>query len=394
MAAEVLSAAGIQVSVYDAMPSAGAKFLVAGKGGLNLTHDQELEPFLERYGVAGPQVRPWLEAFGPAQVRQWAAELGFPTFVGSSGKVFPEGMDALPLLRAWLARLQQQGVQMQFGWSWQGWDSGGVVLMKDPQGNVAPLGSVSATVLALGGGSWPQTGSDGKWVQAFRQHGIGVAPLRPSNCGFDVAWGPYIPEHYAGKPLKNVGLGLGNAPDPSHHKRGECLITDTGLEGPLIYAFSARIRDQIQASGRCRAVLDLLPDLSLTTVMKELNVPRQGRTWASFLERRLGLRDVKAVLLREVLPAQSFEDVPLLAKTIKGLPLVFTAARPLEEAISTAGGVAFAELDPGLMLKRVPGTFCAGEMLDWEAVTGGYLLTGCMASGRYAASNLMKWLRV
>lgn len=416
MAAEVLSSHGVKVTVLEAMPSPAAKFLVAGKGGLNLTHQEPLESFITHYQPA-PLVGAWLRRFGPQQVCEWAASLGFPTFVGSSGKVFPEGMEALPLLRAWQKRLGERGVTIRCGVRWLGWRADGSLLASDELVQPQPL-PTDPVLFALGGGSWPQTGSDGKWIGLFAQRSIQVTPLRPANCGFDVAWGPYIPQHFAGTPLKNIsltltaeasrpktGASLSQAGESRRTKagsasgapgvlprRGECLITETGLEGPLVYALSASIRDRIEAAGSCRVSLDLLPDLPQAKVEAELAKPREGRTWSSFLQRRLGLKGAKVALLRELAGEEVFADPTLLARKVKDLSLEFTAPRPLSEAISSAGGICLDQLGADLMLKPLPGAFCAGEMLDWEAPTGGYLLTACLSSGWIAGHGVLRWL--
>lgn len=416
MAAQVLSAHGVPVTVIEAMPSPAAKFLVAGKGGLNLTHHEPLESFVSHYRPT-QRVGPWLRRFGPQQVCDWAASLGYPTFVGSSGKVFPEGMEALPLLRAWHKRLSDQGATIRCGVRWSGWCEDGSLHLSSE--SCEPLPQPADPVLfALGGGSWPQTGSDGSWTGLFVQRNIEVTPLRPANCGFDVAWGPYIPQRFAGTPLKNVSLALAVEKGPpkagagfpqtrvpehatavpagaapvSQPRRGECLITETGLEGPLVYALSASIRDRIEASGSCRVSLDLLPDFPQAKVEAELAKRREGRSWSSFLQRRLGLKGAKLALLRELAGEEVFADPKLLARNVKDLPLVFTAPRPLSEAISSAGGVCLDQLTDDLMLKPLPGAFCAGEMLDWEAPTGGYLLTACLSSGWIAGHGMLRWL--
>ncbi|MBI5005814.1 MAG: TIGR03862 family flavoprotein [Nitrosomonadales bacterium] len=404
MAAEVLARGGISVDVYDAMPSVGRKFLMAGKGGMNITHAEPFDLFLSRYGARSRDIEPLLRAFPPAALREWIHGLGIETFVGTSGRVFPAGMKAAPLLRAWLHRLRELGVHFHVRHRWLGWDEQGSLRFDNEQSSstsphpnpLPPAGEganvkiikTDATVLALGGGSWPQLGSDGAWVTLLAQRGIDAAPLRPANCGFDVRWSAHLRERFAGEPLKSVAATFGGV-----HKQGECVITEHGIEGGLIYAHSAALRDEIERSGAAILHLDLLPDLPARRVQDEVAHPRGARSLSSHLQSRLGLKGVKANLLREVLSAEQMHDPALLAQTIKALPLRLVAPRPLAEAISTAGGIPFEALDTQLMLQRVPGVFCAGEMLDWEAPTGGYLLSACFASGFAAGNGAANWLK-
>jgi len=386
MAAEVLAQRGIRVDVYDAMPSVGRKFLMAGKGGMNITHAEPLEDLLARYGSRRAQVEPMVREFPPQALRDWMQELGIASFVGSSGRVFPTDMKAAPLLRAWLHRLREQGVRFHARHRWCGWDADGALRFTTSQGEtgIHPDG----VVLALGGGSWPQLGSDGAWLSWLAQRGVAVAPLRPSNCGFDIEWSPHFRGRYVGEPLKSVAAcSAGGA-----MQRGECVVTEHGIEGGLVYALSAALRDEIERIGHTVLLLDLLPDWSLERVQAEVAHPRGSRSLSSHLQSRLGLKGVKANLLREALGPDGMNDPALLAATIKSLPLRLTATRPLAEAISSAGGVSFEELDERLMLKSIPGVSCAGEMLDWEAPTGGYLLTACFASGRVAGRGMADWL--
>ncbi|MFA7400130.1 MAG: TIGR03862 family flavoprotein [Sideroxydans sp.] len=386
MAAEVLSEAGLTVDVYDAMPSVGRKFLMAGKGGMNITHSETLADFLTRYGSRREHIEPLLQAFPPDSLREWIQGLGIATFIGTSGRVFPTDMKAAPLLRAWLHRLREQGVRFHMRHRWTGWDDQGELRFTIPEGEIGI--KASATVLALGGGSWPHLGSDGAWVPLLAQHGASVAPLRPSNCGFEVAWSKHFRERFVGEPLKSVAASFGEV-----RKLGECVITEHGIEGGLIYALSAPLRDEIESKGSATLHLDLLPDWSAQRVLTEVSRPRGSRSLSSHLQSRLGLKGVKANLLREALSAEQMNDASLLAATIKALPLKLSATRPLSESISSAGGIIFESLDTNLMLKKSPGIFCAGEMLDWEAPTGGYLLTACFASGRAAGSGVLDWLR-
>ena len=345
MAAEVLAQGGMQVDVYDAMPSVGRKFLMAGKGGMNITHAEPFDVFLSRYGARRADIEPLLRAFPPEALREWIHGLGIDTFVGTSGRVFPTDMKAAPLLRAWLHRLRENGVHFHARHRWCGWDEQGALRFTTPDGERSE--HAAAVVLALGGGSWPQLGSDGAWVPLLAQRGIDIAPLRPANCGFDVAWSPYFREHFAGEPLKSVAATFGEI-----RKQGECVITEHGIEGGLIYALSAALRDEIERSGHAILHLDLLPDWTVQRVQNEVSHPRGSRSLSSHLQSRLGLKGVKANLLREALSAEQMHDSSLLAHTIKDLPLRLVAARPLSEAISTAGGITFAALDEKLMLQK------------------------------------------
>jgi hypothetical protein len=390
MAAEVLSLAGVQVDLYDAKPSIGRKFLVAGKGGLNLTHSEPYDLFLTRYGERRPQLEPLLKAFGPDEVRRWAGELGFDTFVGSSGRVFPSGLKAAPLLRAWQQRLQAAGVTFHLRHRWLGWSRDDRLRFDTPQGEITI--QTEALILALGGGSWPQLGSTGEWVPLLQGRGVPVAPMKPANCGFDVAWSDHFRTKYEGHPVKPVVLSFTGSQCIHFQQQGEFVITRTGVEGSLIYAVSGALRDEIDAQGRAVVHLDLAPDWPLPRLVDNLARPRGSRTLSSHLARTVGIRGVRAGLLREVIPRHDFDYPERLAAAIKQLPVVLIAARPLEEAISSAGGVLFEALDEHLMLRSMPGVFCAGEMLDWEAPTGGYLLTACFASGRMAGQGALAWL--
>ena len=390
MAAETAAAGGARVDVYDAMASMGRKFLLAGKGGLNLTHSETPASFLSRYGARAERLAPLLEAFGPKQLRDWAAGLGIGTFEGSSGRVFPADMKAAPLLRAWLARLRAAGVRFHVRHRWNGWNDAGALRFETPRGE--RTASADATILALGGGSWPQLGSDGAWTSLLEQRGVAVAPLLPSNCGFDIGWTPFFRGRFAGEPVKSVIVSYTDREGRARRQPGEFVVTDTGVEGGILYALSAILRDEIVAKGTATLQLDLAPDRSADRLLRELEHPQGRRSMASHMQSRSGLKGVKVGLLREILPAQDFAETKRLVAGIKALPLTLTATRPLAEAISSAGGVPFEALDDNLMLHALPGTFCAGEMLDWEAPTGGYLLTGCFASGRVAGERAIKWL--
>jgi len=387
MAAEQLAGRGLAVDLFDAMPSVGRKFLLAGKGGLNLTHAEPLLRFIGRYGSQAPRLEPWLRAFGPAELVTWAAALGVTTFVGSSERVFPVDMKAAPLLRAWLHRLRARGVRFHMRHRWHGWDDTGGLIFDAPHGRVRL--NPAATVLALGGASWPRLGSDGAWWPWLQARGVDLAPLAPSNCGFDVAWSAFFSQRFAGEPLKSVALSLAG-----FRQHGEFVITATGVEGSLIYAASATLRDAIGAQGHATFLLDLLPDRSPEWVARELAHPRGPRSLSTHLKTRLKLSGVKAGLLWETVPKDVQADPLRLAALIKALPIRVQAARPVAEAISTAGGVRFEGLDDHLMVKALPGVFVAGEMLDWEAPTGGYLLTACFSTGRVAGQGAAQWVQV
>ena len=390
MAAETISAAGVAVALFDAMPSPGRKFLLAGIGGLNLTHAEAAPAFNARYGERAAQLTPLLERFDAAAIRDWASGLGIDTFVGSSGRVFPTGMKAAPLLRRWLQRLRAQGVTLHVRHRWLGWDDAGALRFDTPGGEITV--DASATVLALGGGSWARLGSDGRWVELLQQRGIEVAPLRPANCGFDIDWSQLLRDRFAGTPLKPVLLHYRNRDGIDIAARGELIVTRHGIEGGVIYAHAAALRDLIERDGRADIALDLAPDRTLEKLTTELSKPRGRHSLSKHLQARAGIDGVKASLVREVLSAEQMYDTATLAATIKSLPLRLRATRPLDEAISSAGGVRFDALDQSLMAHTQPGLFCAGEMVDWEAPTGGYLLSACLASGRRAGAGVLQWL--
>lgn len=390
MAAETLVNGGASVDVYDAMPSVGRKFLLAGKGGLNLTHAERAEKFVARYGASASAVAPLLATFGPQQLRDWAQALGIATFIGTSQRVFPKEMKAAPLLRAWLHRLRAAGVRFHVRHRWTGWTEDGGLCLSTPQEN--HIAHPHCTVLALGGGSWPRLGSDGSWVPLLAARGVPMAPLLPSNCGFEVAWSAHFRERYAGQPVKAVTATVTDPGDAAHQRAGEFMISDYGVEGSLIYALSAPLRDAIAAQGSVTLTLDLAPGKDAERVAEEVAHPRGSRSWSSHLQSKAGITGVKAGMLREYLGPVHYTDPTRVAAAIKSLPLLLTAPRPLDEAISSAGGVKFAAMDQRLMLKALPGVFCAGEMLDWEAPTGGYLLTACFAGGRTAGLGALAWL--
>ncbi|MBI5462658.1 MAG: TIGR03862 family flavoprotein [Gammaproteobacteria bacterium] len=390
MAAEVLSRAGVRVDVYDAMPSLGRKFLLAGVGGMNLTHAEPHAQFVARYGARRAYIEPLLDTFGPEALRAWAQGLGIETFVGSSGRVFPKEMKAAPLLRAWLHRLRTAGVQLHVRQRWLGWTEDGALRFATPQGECHVR--ADAVVLALGGGSWARLGSDGAWAPWLEQRGVAVAPLQPSNCGFDIAWSEHFRTRFAGQPVKPVVARCVDAAGNEHCQQGEFVVTASGVEGGLVYALSACLRDTITANGCATLLLDLAPGKDQQQLAAALAKPRGSQSSANHLRRQAGIEGVKAGLLREVLAKEEYADPARLAAAIKAVPLSLIAPRPLDEAISTAGGVTFEALDANLMLRAVPGVFCAGEMLDWEAPTGGYLLTACFASGHAAGHGVLAWL--
>ncbi len=401
MAAERLAAAGVAVDLYDAMPSVGRKFLLAGKGGLNLTHSEGREAFEQRFAERAPAVRDWLDRLDGPGLRAWAAGLGVETFVGSSGRVFPADMKAAPLLRAWLHRLRASGVRFHMRHRWLGWDAQGGLRFAMPAGEVT-VPAPGATVLALGGASWPQLGSTGAWAATLGEAGADVAPLRPANCGFDLGprragvaeagWSAFFVERFAGQPVKPVRLIFVGRSGRRFERQGEFVITASGIEGSLVYAASALLRDEIAEFGEAVLHLDLLPNHDDAQVLAEVRRPRGPRSLSTHLKSRLGIEGLKAALLYEVLSKEEVQDAEVLARTLKHLPLRVTAARPVAEAISTAGGVRLESLDAGLMLTQRPGVFCAGEMLDWEAPTGGYLLTASMASGWVAGEGAAAFL--
>lgn len=389
MAAEVLSQGGARVDLYDAMPSVGRKFLLAGKGGMNITHSEPYADFVQRYGARQAQVGNWLAQFDADAVRAWIHGLGVETFIGSSGRVFPTEMKAAPLLRAWLQRLRAAGVQLHMRHRWLDWD-GARLRFATPGGELAV--QADAVVLALGGGSWARLGSDGAWVPLLARRGVQVMPLKPANCGFDTGWSAHFSSRFAGAPLTTVAITSTDANGRQARRQGQFVVTATGVEGSLIYALSAALREQIAAAGSATVYLDLVPDFSAARVHDEVTRARGSRSMASHLQSRLGIKGVKSGLLRECLSKDEFADTARLAQALKMLPLTLRQARPIDEAISSAGGVAFDAMDGGAMLLALPGVFAAGEMVDWEAPTGGYLLTACFASGRAAGQGALAWL--
>jgi len=390
MAAEALCLAGIQVDVYDAMPSLGRKFLLAGIGGLNITHSESYNTFCTRYGDHQPQLQACLDRLPPSALRAWVHGLGIDTFIGSSGRVFPTRMKAAPMLRAWLHRLRSAGVHLHVRHRWLGWNADGSLRLANPRCEISI--KPQATVLALGGASWPQLGSDGAWVSWLQARNVEIAPLQSANCGFEVAWSSYLRDKFAGTPLKSVALTFTDIQGHTERRQGEMMISMHGVEGSLIYAFSQRLREYLNIHGSATFTLDLAPGRDAEKVLAEISKPRGSRSISSHLQSRLGIAGVKMALLREVLSKEQFADMATLAATIKSLPITVRATRPIAEAISTAGGVRFSSLDQNLMLTAIPGVFVAGEMIDWEAPTGGYLLTACFATGLCAGLGVRDWL--
>lgn len=391
MAAETVRAAGHQVDVYEAKGSPGRKFLIAGKGGLNLTHSDPHDLFVSRYRERASEVGDWLADFDADALRAWALGFGVETYVGSSGRVFPVDRKAAPLLRGWVRRLKEQGVRLHVQHRWTGWDANGDLCFDTADGTHTV--TTDAVVLAMGGGSWPQLGSDGAWTAPMAARGIDIVPLKPANCGFDLDWTAYFSERQAGAPLKPVVAHWIDLHGQPRSLQGECVITANGIEGSLIYALAADLRDALARDGQVQLHLDLLPGQTEAQVLEKLLRPRQGRSFGEYLRRQLGLGGVKSALLFEVLGKEAGQLPPeRIAAALKRLPLSPLRPRPLSEVISTAGGVRLEALDAQLMLRDLPGTFCAGEMLDWEAPTGGYLLTACYASGLRAGRGVIDYL--
>jgi uncharacterized flavoprotein (TIGR03862 family) len=385
MAAEILCGRGIAVDLYDAMPSLGRKFLMAGKSGLNLTHAEPFYRFVARFGGSSKWLAPILEDFPPDAIRDWAAGLGIETFVGSSGRVFPAEMKAAPLLRAWLRRLRASGLSVHVRHRWAGWDADGALTFATPGCEVVVR--PAATILALGGASWSRLGSDGAWAGWLQARGMTLSPFKPANCGFDVDWSDHLRDRIAGQPLKGVMLRF-----EGQEARGECMVTDTGLEGGPLYTLSGILRDAIERDGAATPTVDLVPDMDQAALVERLARPRGKKSLATHLLRVLSLGPAKTALLREGAGRADFDDPALLASKLKALPVTLRRARPMDEAISTAGGVARDQVTEALELKSLPGVYVAGEMLDWDAPTGGYLLSACLATGRWAGAAVAQTL--
>ncbi|MGE4351407.1 MAG: NAD(P)/FAD-dependent oxidoreductase [Bdellovibrionales bacterium] len=389
IAAEILAQKGVKVRVYDSMPSVGRKFLLAGAhGGLNLTHSEPLADFIPRYGAASGFLEPCLNAFPPDGLRTWAQDLGQETFIGTSGRVFPVGMSAKPLLRKWLSRLETLGVSFVLKHRWQGWRDEGTLLFLNADAQEIDV-KADAVLLALGGASWPRTGSDGSWYEILESANIPLTPLAPANCGFEVPWSSYI-SRFAGEPLKSATITFAG-----QSRQGDLMITDKGVEGGAIYALSAPIRRALEKDAQATLEIDLRPHLSVEELTERLNVPRKAQSFSTYLRKAAGINSLAVALLRECVPADRLpvNDVPALAELVKKLPLTVTRPAPLARAISTAGGVQFDALDDHFMLRAKPGVFVAGEMMDWEAPTGGYLMQGCFSTGAWAAQGLLKHLQ-
>jgi uncharacterized flavoprotein (TIGR03862 family) len=389
MAAEVLTQSGATVTVYDAMPSAGRKFLMAGRGGLNLTHSEPLPQFLARYREATPHLKAAIEAFPPSALRDWSEALGQETFVGSSGRVFPKAFKASPLLRAWLRRLDSKGVGLTPRLRWIGWDEEGCLSFQTPDGPHAV--EASATVLALGGASWPRLGSDGAWAETLAAKGVQISRLRPANCGFTVSWSDIFCDRFQGHPLKGIALNFG-----PHSVRGEAIVTRSGIEGGAIYALSAELREAIDTSGSATLHIALRPDLDIDGLIAKMSAPKGKQSLSNFLRKAVNLSPVAIGLLQEAARASGAPLASMspadLANLINAVPIELTGTAPIARAISTAGGIPFSELDSYFMLRCLPGVFAAGEMLDWEAPTGGYLLQASFATGAAAGRGVLKWL--
>ena len=391
MAAEVACAAGIEVHLFEAKGSVGRKFLIAGKGGLNLTHSEPRPAFDARYRERAGEVAAWLDDFDGEALREWARGFGIETYVGTSGRVFPMDRKAAPLLRGWVRRLREAGVQFHVHHRWLGWNDDGALRFTTPDGDA--VFAADAVVLALGGGSWPQLGSDGAWAETLAARGIDIAPLQPANCGFDVGWSEFLANKHAGAPLKPVVAHWRDAQGIEHALQGECVLTETGIEGSLVYAIAADLRNAIARDGDTILHIDLAPGRALERLQRDLEKPRNGRSLGEHLRRQAGIDGAKVALLQEVLDKAALQDMARIAAALKRLPLRLLRPRPVAETISSAGGVRLQALDEALMLRDMPGVFCAGEMLDWEAPTGGYLLTACFASGLRAGKGASRWLK-
>lgn len=387
MAAEAACAGGAQVDLYDALGSVGRKFLIAGKGGLNLTHSDPFERFVKHYAERESEVTDWLRDFDADALRAWARELGVETFVGSSGRVFPSDLKAAPLLRGWVRRLRASGVTFHMHHRWLGWNEDGALRFATADDETVQF--ADAVILALGGGSWPILGSDGAWLPALAERGVDIAPLQPANCGFDVAWSEHFRERHAGAPLQRIAAALDG---DDEWLKGEAVVSADGIEGSLVYALSARLRDHVSADGSATLLIDLAPGRDLQRIVADLSKPRGKRSASEHLRRQVGIDGIKLGLLRERLSSEELADVQTVAATIKRLPITLLRPRPITEAISTAGGVRFEAMNADSMLVQFPGVFCAGEMIDWEAPTGGYLLSACFASGLRAGRGAVRWL--
>lgn len=396
MAAEHIANAGLAVDVFDAMPSVARKFLLAGIGGMNITHAEDYDTLVTRYGGAQSQLKPILDDLPPLELRAWIHALGVDTFVGTSQRVFPTDMKAAPLLRAWLHRLRNSGVTFHPRHRWTGWNN------NTPQDGwvfATPDGEVThqfdAVVLALGGASWVKLGSDGRWCEPLAQMQVDIAPLKPTNCGFEIPWSDFIRERFAGTPLKNIAVSITDKNGNTEYKKGEFVLSEYGIEGSLIYAISAPLRDLIDTNGETTAefFLDWLPNMTVEQIIKKLDQPRKGMSFSNVLRKKLNLPALTNALLKECCPNLNNNNSTDVANAIKAMPMRPQQTRPIDEAISSAGGVCFDSTNSNLMLEQLPGVFVAGEMLDWEAPTGGYLLTACFATGKRAGLGVVQWLQ-
>ena len=392
MAAEQLTHAGYKVDLYDAMPTVGRKFLLAGLGGLNITHSEPYEAFCKRYSHGQSSIKPILDDFTPTQLRQWCDDLGINTFIGTSGRVFPEAMKAAPLLRTWLTRLRENGLTIHPKHRWLGWDDEGKIKLQSPEVELSR--SYDVLILALGGGSWKKLGSDGQWMPLLEEQGVGTSPLLPSNCGFLSNWSDHLKKNFAGSPLKSVAIRFTDISGEEEKRMGEFIVTERGVEGSLIYAFSARLREMVLQKGAAIFYLDVCPNHTTEQLTKILKAKPKNKTLSTYLKNRLKLDGAKRALLFEVLAKPDWTDINLLSQTLKNIPIEVTETTPINEAISTSGGVCDSSLNEQLMLKEKAGVFCAGEMLDWDAPTGGYLLTACMALGKRAGLGAASYLGI
>jgi len=392
MAADFLRHYPIEVTIYEAMPSVGRKFLLAGKGGMNITHSEEFASFVNRYGAEKDFIQPMLEQFNNQAVRDWMQSLGFDSFVGSSGRVFPTDMKAAPLLRAWLHRLRESGVKICVRHRWLGWNDSGALVFDSPHGTQHI--TADAVILACGGASWPRLGSNGAWSPVLQQQGIDVLPLQAANCGFDSQWSAEFSQKFAGQPIKSGVLSFTDSTGQTHSKKGDFVVTATGIEGSLIYALSRPLRETINQQGKVTVYLDLLPHKSVAQIGGILAKPRGSNSLANYLRKQLAIDGLKAGLLRECVSKEEMNCPERFAQLLKALPICLYQTRPIAEAISSAGGVSWDELDENLQLKKYPSIFCAGEMINWEAPTGGYLLTACFATAKCAALGVVRVLGI
>lgn len=386
IAAEIIARSGIAVELFERKTSVGRKFLMAGRGGLNITHSEPMNGFVTRYRAASAHLAPFIQKFSSTELRNWSDSLGAETFVGSSGRVFPKAMKASPLLRAWKERLVTLGVVMHTAHDWQGWDDTGAIIFKTTDGDTVTR-KPSATLLALGGGSWQKLGSDGSWAPILTAKNVAIAPIVPANCGFVVAWSDIFRDKFQGTPIKPVTVSF-----ETHKMQGEAMITAQGIEGGAIYGISGPLRDHVLAHGSATFMLDLKPDTTVEALTRSLFAPRGTHSFANYLRRQTGLPPAAISLLREVDKEVAALSPRSLAELIKSIPLTTTATSPIDRAISSAGGIPFAEMNEHLMLKKLPGIFAAGEMLDWEAPTGGYLLQACFATGVQAANGVIAYV--